>query len=57
MYEELLTQVRAAYALRYRLLPYLYSLMYEASRTGMPVMRPLFPTPGRSAGCPRTPPG
>lgn len=42
MYEELIPQVRAAYALRYRLLPYLYSLMYEASISGKPVMRPLF---------------
>ena len=42
MYEEHLPYVRAAYALRYRMLPYLYSCMYEASRTGLPVMRPLF---------------
>lgn len=42
MYAEHLPYVREAYALRYRMLPYLYSLMYEASQTGMPVMRPLF---------------
>ena len=42
MYAEHLPYVREAYALRYRMLPYLYSLMYEASASGMPVMRPLF---------------
>lgn len=42
MYEENLPYVRQAYALRYRMLPYLYSLMYEASQNGMPAMRPLF---------------
>ena len=42
MYAEHLPYVREAYALRYRMLPYLYSLMYEASINGMPVMRPLF---------------
>jgi alpha-glucosidase len=38
-------------ALRYRLLPYLYTLFYEASRTGAPVMRPLvwhYPTDPRT---------
>ena len=42
MYEENLSLVREAFALRYKMLPYLYSLMYEASVDGVPVMRPLF---------------
>jgi alpha-glucosidase len=36
-----LDAVRNAISLRYRLLPYLYTLFEEASRTGAPVMRPL----------------
>lgn len=32
---------RAAVEERYRLMPYLYSLFHEASRTGAPVLRPL----------------
>lgn len=42
MYEENMEYVREAYAQRYRMLPYLYSLMYEANQNGMPAMRPLF---------------
>ncbi len=33
---------RAAIAARYRLMPYLYAAAEEASRTGVPIMRPLF---------------
>ncbi len=33
---------RIALNRRYRLLPYFYTLFYEASKTGMPVMRPVF---------------
>lgn len=42
MYEEYGDYVRAAFAQRYRMLPYLYSLMYEANQNGMPAWRPLF---------------
>lgn len=42
MYEENLEYVRKAFALRYKMLPYIYSLMYEANSQGLPVMRPLF---------------
>ena len=42
MYEENLPYIREAYHLRYRMFPYLYSLMREAHEDGMPVMRPLF---------------
>ena len=42
MYEENMEYVRAAYAQHYRMLPYLYSLMYGANQNGMPAMRPLF---------------
>ena len=42
MYENVVDHVREAFAQRYRMLPYLYSLMWEAHRDGMPAMRPLF---------------
>ena len=42
MYESTKDDIRDAIALRYRLLPYIYSLMEESHRTGAPVMRPLF---------------
>jgi len=40
--------------LRYRMLPYLYSAVHECTKTGMPVMRPLwlhFPDDPRSSEC------
>ena len=36
------TRIRAAIERRYRLLPYLYTVFEEASRTGLPVLRPLW---------------
>lgn len=38
----LLARVRSAIEGRYRLLPYLYTAFEESSRTGLPVMRPLW---------------
>ncbi len=51
MYEENNRYVREAFAQRYRMLPYLYSLMYEASVNGMPAMRPLFLEFPEDANC------
>jgi len=41
MYPEAVSLVRAAIEFRYRLLPYLYSLLFEAAQTGHPIIRPL----------------
>lgn len=40
-YANHLPLIRDAIALRYQLIPYFYSLMREANRTGLPIMRPL----------------
>lgn len=41
MYPEMTPHIREAIQLRYRLLPYLYTLLREMSQTGHPMMRPL----------------
>ena len=41
MYESIVPQVRGAITLRYRLMPYLYTQMWRASRLNEPVVRPL----------------
>jgi alpha-glucosidase len=41
MYPEVSELVRELMLFRYRMVPYMYSLEYEASRTGAPIMRPL----------------
>ena len=42
LHPEALPEIRAAIRLRYRLLPYLYSLMHAASATNAPVLQPTF---------------
>ena len=42
MHESVIPQVRGAMTLRYRLMPYLYTQMWQASRRNEPVVRPLF---------------
>lgn len=41
MYRDHTDTVRAAIELRYRLFPYLYSLMARAHRTGLPILEPM----------------
>lgn len=41
MYPEVTGLIRDAISMRYRLIPYLYSLMVRASREGLPIMEPL----------------
>ncbi|PVZ98864.1 hypothetical protein BB558_005128 [Smittium angustum] len=40
--EPYLTHIREAIKLRYKLLPYWYTLFYEASKTGIPIVRPMW---------------
>ena len=42
MYHESMNLIRDAIQLRYRLVPYYYSLMHESSISGLPILRPLF---------------
>jgi alpha-glucosidase len=41
MYPEVLPAIREAIHFRYRLIPYLYSLLFEAAHTGHPITRPM----------------
>lgn len=50
MHPEVLPLVRAAMQFRYRLIPYLYNLLYQAAQTGAPITRPfVYAFPGDPA--------
>lgn len=51
MYPEVLPIIREWIEFRYRLIPYLYSLFFEASQTGHPIIRPLVYEFPRDARC------
>jgi len=51
MYPDVLPIIRDTIEFRYRLIPYLYSLLFQSSRTGAPILRPLvyeFPRDART---------
>jgi alpha-glucosidase len=41
MYPEVLPIIREAIEFRYRLIPYLYTLLFQAAQTGAPIIRPM----------------
>ncbi len=51
MYPEVLPIVREWIEFRYRLMPYLYSLFFEAAQTGHPIIRPMVYAFPRDARC------
>lgn len=51
MYPEVLPIVRDAMEFRYRLIPYLYSLFFQAAQTGQPIIRPMVYAFPRDARC------